>query len=906
MLLALGPATAQGLRAGAAMWGAAPWQAGTARAKITPQEPMWMAGYAGRPRPARDKIHDLWAKALVLQDDEGMRVVLVTLDVTGIDRRFSLAVREELKERYGLERKQIALCSSHTHSGPVTSDRFAFVFGLSDRYNRLRLQFLAQLRKTIVRIVGDALGRLVPCRLFAGTGTTAFAFNRRNNREGDVVRLRGQGVLRGPMDLDVPVLAVRTADDHGRLLAVAFGYACHCTTLGPPNLKWCGDYAGFAQVDLERAHPGCTALFWAGCGGDQNPGPRRNLRHALDHGRELANAVLAVLSAKTGEMTPIGSGLGTSYREVEVPFARVPTLAQLQKEAANPKLPGMARRAKFILDQVQRGYPLRSTYPYPVQVWQLGTDLLFVTLGGEAVVDYALRIKKEFGAARTWVASYANDVMAYIPSLRVLREGGYEGRTSMMVYGLPAPWGPQIEPLILHSLRNQVRELGGRPSAPATGTALDFEDSAGVLNDSLWYVGGGMNATRLRTGTRAHESSWALSTAGDSDYPTFTSNISQSRIDANTSVAWGPFFTLREKLPAGARISLRIAGGSKAWGDGRTDGPTGFALWDVANADFARNKSGQPIYVACETNGFDFEAASVRLAGLERRTLGLVLVDRATQSWAWSSIDDVVISEGCYTFSENHHHQVTIIGEFDTASGLAGWTGDQKNFRLHHAAPGRALFINRRVRGTRYTFPENAGYLSSSGGAGDGATGTLRSPDFTLDGHILEFYLAGDGGADVRFELVSAQGKVLTSTSPDSGPFAYHFWRIEKGWREQRAHVRLVDKSTDGRIDVDAIRMVQFDVKKTEPKPEKRQKVERSKPPTRKRKVAAKPAPLAGQHHRDGPRLRPQRGSRAREEVHRARPGRHPQDRSLPRGEDGDRRDVEAVPGLARPRVEVS
>ena len=144
---------------------AAPWRAGVAKVEITPELPMWMAGYAGRPRPAATKIHELWAKALVLEDARHSRAVLVTLDVTGIDRRFSLALRDELKEEYGLERRQIALCSSHTHSGPVTSDRFTWVFGLSQTFHRRRLAFLGSLHDKIVTIVGAAIGRLEPCRL---------------------------------------------------------------------------------------------------------------------------------------------------------------------------------------------------------------------------------------------------------------------------------------------------------------------------------------------------------------------------------------------------------------------------------------------------------------------------------------------------------------------------------------------------------------------------------------------------------------------------------------------------------------------------------------------------------------------------------------------------------------------
>src|SRR5207248_3060216 len=110
-------------------------------------------------------------------------------------------------------------------------------------------------------------------RLAWGTGTCDFAVSRRNNKEVDVPRLRQQLALKGPDDHDVPVLRASRAD--GSLAAVVLGYACHCTVLD--FYKFCGDYAGFAQIELETRYPGAQAMFVAGCGADQNPLPRRRL-----------------------------------------------------------------------------------------------------------------------------------------------------------------------------------------------------------------------------------------------------------------------------------------------------------------------------------------------------------------------------------------------------------------------------------------------------------------------------------------------------------------------------------------------------------------------------------------------------------------------------------------------------
>ena len=98
-----------------------------------------------------------------------------------------------------------------------------------------------------------------------------------------------------------------------------------------------------------------------------------------------------------------------------------------------------------------------TTYPYPLQVWRLGNDLTWIALGGEVVVDYARRLKHEIDPGRTWVMGYANDVMAYIPSLRVLKEGGYEGGGAMLIYGLPTVWGPRVEETIVEAVHDQMK-----------------------------------------------------------------------------------------------------------------------------------------------------------------------------------------------------------------------------------------------------------------------------------------------------------------------------------------------------------------------------------------------------------------------------------------------------------------
>lgn len=429
------------------------WKAGTAKHKITPSEPMWMAGYGSRNHPATGFLNDLWAKALVLEDENGTRVAIVTLDLVGIGRDLVDPIAADLQSKHKLPRSHVAFCCSHTHSGPVVGRNLRTLHydQIDDHQKQLVDRYAAQLNPAIVEVVGRAIDGLAPCQISWGHGRATFAVNRRNNKEPDAARLRADGQLVGPVDHEVPVL--RIVDAAGKLTAVLVGYACHGTVLD--GYDWSSDYPGFAQSELEAQHPGCTALFFAGCGADQNPLPRRKVELASQYGHDLAAAVETVLKEK---LEPVFGKLQVGMTEIPLELAKVPTREEIEKDAQSSDRYAAAR-AKLYLERLNAGQTIPATYPYPIQAWRLGPKLTWITLGGEVVVDYALRLKQEFSPAETWVAGYSNDVMAYIPSRRVLAEGGYEGGGAMVYYSLPSPWAPSIEAKIVDGVHAVVSHL---------------------------------------------------------------------------------------------------------------------------------------------------------------------------------------------------------------------------------------------------------------------------------------------------------------------------------------------------------------------------------------------------------------------------------------------------------------
>ncbi len=422
-------------------------QVGVGRSDITPDYPIWMGGYASRKAPSEGKLHSLWAKALVIEDETEARSVVITLDLITVPVALSQEVARLVEEAHGIPRKSLLIGASHTHSSPALGDRLIEMYGMAEAEKQRVQDYSNGLPALLLAAVTEAMDDLEPVELAWGNGTADFAGNRRKYTQGGVTNSINPI---GPVDHDVPVLRARRSD--GSLKSVLFGYACHNTCTSFQQLS--GDYAGFAQIYIEAQVPGCTALFVAGCGGDQNPLPRNTLVLAQLYGETLGRAVIKAMETS---LAPVAGPLCTNFEEIPLKLSEAPTREAIEAELVGDNV-YKQRRAKHLLSILDSEGALPTTYPYPVQVWKFTEGPQLTALGGEVTVDYSLRIKEEFGQDSNFVIAYANDVCAYIPSLRVLREGGYEGAEAMIYYFFHGPWAPPIEEDIMAS----VHRLAGR------------------------------------------------------------------------------------------------------------------------------------------------------------------------------------------------------------------------------------------------------------------------------------------------------------------------------------------------------------------------------------------------------------------------------------------------------------
>lgn len=423
------------------------WKAGVAKMDITPNHPLWLAGYGGRTAPSEGTLHPIWVKALAMEDAQGEQSVLITSDLLGWPKALSDDIRAAVQRKYGLSKAQIILNSSHTHTGPVLQDALFDIYPLDDAERKKIKKYSAGLSDRVVDLIGQSLADMESVRIYAENGVARFQVNRRNNEESTQARITD---LNGPNDYAVPVIKVEKSDQS--LMAVVFGYACHPTVLGIN--QWSGDYPGFAQLELEKDHPGMQAMFFQGAGADQNPIPRRTIPLARQYGRTLAAAVDRVLEE---DMKPLASSLKTAYTEVSLDLNMPPSIEELTHHC-EVSSSYQKRWGERMLKDAQDGKEFRTSYPYPLQVWEMGDQRIFA-LGGELLVGYAIQLKEIFGYD-SFVMGYSNDVMSYIPTARVLHEGGYEGASAQVVYGLPAKWSFNIESTIIHGMVELAKTIG--------------------------------------------------------------------------------------------------------------------------------------------------------------------------------------------------------------------------------------------------------------------------------------------------------------------------------------------------------------------------------------------------------------------------------------------------------------
>jgi putative membrane-bound dehydrogenase-like protein len=413
----------------------ATYRVGVAKVDITPDYPIRLNGFGFRREESEGVSQHVWAKALAISVADEPPAVIITIDNLGVRLPMVDAVAKRLDEKFQIPREKVALTFSHSHCAPKVNGASDNIFSQAippahqehiDRYTK-------QLTNWLVDAATAAINDRKPATIARSVGKVGFAKNR-----------RPQG---GPVDHDMPILVIR--DPSGEPRAIYFSYACHCVTLSFNKIS--GDWSGYAQELIERRFPGVTALASIGCGSDSNPssgvtGDKTDI--AATQGAEIADEVARLLKAP---LTEVSGPITARMNRIDLPLNDLPTREQWVE--LSQKQGAAAYNAQTQLARLDRGEKLQTSLTYPIQSITFGDSLHMVFLAGEVCVDYSQRLKKELDRSRIWLNAYSNDFGAYIPSERLVKEGGYGGGAETPYFALPSTLRAGLEQPIVDEVK---------------------------------------------------------------------------------------------------------------------------------------------------------------------------------------------------------------------------------------------------------------------------------------------------------------------------------------------------------------------------------------------------------------------------------------------------------------------
>lgn len=416
-------------------------RAGFAVADITPEWPVWLAGFAVRTAPSDGVAHPLHVRVALLETggdrDDPARLLVVAADLLNWDPDLLPGLRERLSGLAAVPPERILFAASHTHSAPQTTRWQAPSLGrVDERYVRL-------LADRVAAAVTAAAGRLQPVTLTRGAGRHDLGTYRRAVYRGVVTDGPNPA---GPRDPELTALGFWRAD--GGLAGSIVHYTCHPVISAEQQVS--GDFTGAAMTLLDGANGGVN-LYLQGCCGDINPGRlgATGLAEVDRQARILADLVGEVLAGSPAELVP--GPLAARWRRRELPFDHAPTAAEIRTASESAGVLGEWGRAFT-------AHPERvaSSATFRVQRLDLAPGCALLAMNGEVTVGYGLAIR-DASDGRVLPVGYSNGMIGYLPSAEQIREGGYEPDTSTRYYLLPGRYSPRIEGLIRDTTLGMAR-----------------------------------------------------------------------------------------------------------------------------------------------------------------------------------------------------------------------------------------------------------------------------------------------------------------------------------------------------------------------------------------------------------------------------------------------------------------
>ena len=464
--------------------------AGVARIDITPPMPADCMGFVRRAASATGVLAPLTATALVLEDSDGTRAVVVAMDLVAIGNAQADRIREMVGSAVGASPDAVLLNCSHTHAGPHATEGSLRKLGGTMRtiFEKERL-YIANLPNEIVGVATMAARELVPVRLAGGSINVPGVSVNRRERTDDGRTILGWNP-EGALDDELIVLKLATQD--GQTLALVANFACHPVVLGGENPNVGPDFPGALRSLVER-NLGCRCLFLAGAAGNVLPleGFHEEEGPEIIFGERLGYAALHVAAQTSpytthverldyGSVTPISlyrrvlddpqQPQRISYGAVraELPLKPIPTIAEVEKlldeyrtnlqraiDAGSPQsqlnpLDYHVQWAERSLERLKSGEEIETSVTAYVQAIRVG-DVAIVGLPGEPFNEIGQTVKKNSVAPFTLFAGYSNGYVGYFPTAAEYPFGGYEPSYSHHNTELLEQVAPECEGILVRS-----------------------------------------------------------------------------------------------------------------------------------------------------------------------------------------------------------------------------------------------------------------------------------------------------------------------------------------------------------------------------------------------------------------------------------------------------------------------
>ena len=381
--------------------------------------------------------HDLSARALSIASGD-KTVVIVALDLTGINDSFTSMVKEELYKKRGLLPSAVFINCSHTHFAPVTQNWPTW----QESNRKADSTYLyALVREAIVKVVEESLDNSKPAELFFGRGSAQLGYNRSLRDRPDLY------------DNVVDVLRFRYLHDQSE--GCLFIAACHPVFSAPEDrFTLSANFPGVARKVIKEKSGITQTLFLQGTAGDINP---------LDNsefitGEKLANEVMSVINGPMQRVSgPLSYYLDTV--EVKVPIRSKEEIVSFIQDAKINENTMLRERnhtwGQIMLDYLDKGMKL---FPMPVYVHTLNVgNWKLVGFSRETTTPYGLRVKQMWPGQMVSVAGYTNDVSSYLPTRLHIEKKNYEGMDSFYWYGMPDTYPLDVEEKIFTEIEKNNR-----------------------------------------------------------------------------------------------------------------------------------------------------------------------------------------------------------------------------------------------------------------------------------------------------------------------------------------------------------------------------------------------------------------------------------------------------------------